>query len=346
MSIAERGTVAPGAGLRTMRGVVVEADGGVRVRHDLPLPGDPGIGQVLVRILGVGLCGTDAALASGRRAVPTTPWLLGHEAVGEVRRVGPGVRGAAAGDLVVLEPNLPDLTCAACEAGHTSRCAHRRSSGVLTQPGFMTDMVLHPAEFVHRAPAGARIEDLVCVEPASVAAAAVRRSGITAGASAVVLGAGAQGLFAVQCLRAVGVRPLVTDIRPERVDLAVRHGAQPVPATGWQAAYVFDTTGAPAALAGVIDHIAVGGKVTVVGESSAPLGLTSLQLVQRQLTVVGSFIYDHPRDFAAVMDLIGQGAIRPGELLRPGASIDDAPALLADLQGRPGKPWLDLRSRG
>lgn len=326
------------------RGVVLLDDGQVAVRR-LRTPGVPPPGQLLIQVLAVGVCGTDAALALGHRAAPHTPWLLGHEAVGEIRALGGGTEAAGwrVGQRVVLEPNQSDLTCAECRAGNTSRCSQRRSSGVLTQPGFMTDLVIHPAQFTHAAPGEATIEDLVCVEPLSVAVAAVRRSGIGPGQSACVLGAGAQGQFAAQLLRSLEITPWVVDLCPDRVGLAVEHGARPLPNGAWSVDHLFDTTGSPEALAAQIEHLRPGGTVTVVGESHHPMRISSFQLVQRQLTLKGSFIYDHPHDFAHALDLISHGAVQPGAVLRPASSITDAAEILADLHNAAGKPWIDLR---
>ncbi len=323
-----------------MRGIAI-TDAGVEVLDGLAEP-QPAEGEILVRVLAVGLCGTDVTLAAGRREVPFKPWVLGHEAVGEVVSVGPGVSGWWPRDLAVLEPNLPCLACAACERGFTSACSRRASAGVKTQPGFMTEFVSHPAEFTFKAPSTTPIEDLVCAEPMAVARSAVRRSGIEPGSSALILGAGAQGLFTVQILTTMGVVPAVTDLDAERVRLAVRHGAVDLNDDDRAYDHVFDAVGAPAALRAALDRAALGCRVTVVGESHDPLPLSSLELVQKQLTLRGSFIYDHPVDFQSTLKAITQGRVRPHEVLQDPLSLDDAARWLRRPFGA-GKAWVDLR---
>lgn len=332
---------APGDGIR---GIVIGAGGEVEMRADLPAPGQPPAGHLLVRVLGAGICGTDLALTSSAPPAPVGPWSFGHEAVGTVCALGPDTGGNwRVGQMVVLESNMPDLSCSFCLAGHTSRCRHMRSAGVLTQPGFMNDLVIHPAEFTHRAPAGTEVEDLVCVEPLAVAVAAARRSGIELGQSVLVLGAGTQGLFMVQVLRAMGFRPFLTDLHEEWVAFGLRYGAAALPSGDWHVDHVFDAAGSPEALGGIVDHLAPGAIVTIVGESNEPFEITGVQMVQRQITLFGSFIYDHPRDFVTALDLIGRGEVDTRGLLRSPVTMGEAPQLLTVASSEPGKPWIDLR---
>lgn len=324
--------------------VALGADGRTAVLPADPLPDGPSAHELELRVLAVGICGTDVTLASGSRAVPSHPWVLGHEAVGEVTRVGADVTGWEVGQVGVLEPNVADLTCEACRSGFTSACANRTSSGVLTQPGFLAQQVVHPAGFVHHAPAGASVEDLVCVEPMAVAQAAIRRAGVGEGDRMLVLGAGSQGLLATQILRARGVEVIVTDLCDERVERARTLGARRLdPAQDRGFAHVLDTTGSAEAIPQVLAQLAVGAQVTVVGESAAPVALSSQEVVHRQLVLRGSFIYDHPRDFADVLAGIGSGALAPRRILRPPTTLADAAALLTGRTDGAGKPWVDLR---
>ena len=76
----------------------------LRVTDDWPEP-VAGSGQVIVRVGGVGICGSDLALLSGTRRAPRYPWVPGHEAFGEVVLAGEGVDRARVGQRVVIEPN-------------------------------------------------------------------------------------------------------------------------------------------------------------------------------------------------------------------------------------------------
>ncbi|MGC1567863.1 MAG: alcohol dehydrogenase catalytic domain-containing protein, partial [Trebonia sp.] len=105
----------------------------LRVADDWPEP-SAGSGQVVVRVLGVGICGSDLALLSGARRAPGYPWVPGHEAFGEVVATGDGVSRDRAGQRVVIEPNYPGLRCPACRSGRTSMGPDRVIVG-FTAPG-------------------------------------------------------------------------------------------------------------------------------------------------------------------------------------------------------------------
>lgn len=323
-----------------MRAIAL-TDSGAALLDGFPEP-SPRPDQLLVRVLAVGLCGTDVTLASGRRGVPFKPWVLGHEAVGQVLAVGADVVGWHPNDIAVLEPNLPCLTCPTCRRGFTSACAQRGSAGVKTQPGFMAERVAQPAEFAFKAPAGVPLEALVCTEPMAVARAAVRRSGIAPGASALIIGAGAQGLFAAQLLVASGVTPAITDVRADRIELATQHGAVDAASDQRTYDYVFDAAGAPLALKSVLARLNAGARIMCVGESHEPMAISTQELVQAQLTLTGSFIYDHPGDFEATLNDIASGRVHPEAVLAEPFDLADSVSWLMQPSGA-GKAWVDLR---
>lgn len=321
-----------------MQALVLTTDG-VAVSDDTPEP-RLGDADVEVAMRGVGVCGTDLALVRGDRSVPERPWIIGHEGVGTVSRLGSAVTSLKVGDLVALEPNVVDLTCAACVAGHTSRCEHRTSAGIST-PGYLADRAVVPAEFAWKLPDDIALEDAVCIEPMSVAVAAVRRSELPDDARVLVLGAGAQGLLTVLALRARNLTPAVTDLQDDRVDLAMSLGATEL---GDQHLFthVIDTTGSPAALHAVLGRLAGGAHITVVGESPKPLQLSTQDIVQQELTIRGSFIYDHPIDFRTTIDLITSGAARPRDIVRHRASLADAATAIQQSPERVGKTWIAI----
>ena len=100
-----------------MRAVVLgDTPWSLRVADGWPEP-ELGSGQVMVRVRGVGICGSDLALISHARRAPAYPWVLGHEAFGEIVAAGPGADASRVGQRVVIEPNYPCLRCPACRAG-------------------------------------------------------------------------------------------------------------------------------------------------------------------------------------------------------------------------------------
>lgn len=320
-----------------MKAAVLTEPGRVEVT-DLP---DPGCAPdaVVVRVLGVGLCGTDLSVVRGDREVPAHPWPLGHEGVGEVVEVGSRVRHRRVGQRVAIEPNYCCLRCDACRRGLTSACPHRRSVG-LTVHGLIAEHVAVPAPFAHPVADEVSLEDLVCAEPLTVARAAVRRSGVTAGRSCLVVGAGALGLFLCAALVAVGCPPRIREPDPERAALAVSLGALPDAPRETPVDHLFETSGVPAALEGGLDDLAAGGRATLLGIGTAPAALSTEKVVHRQLTVAGSFIYDHPDDFANTLRLIEDGVLALRAVLRAEYRPADVPAAFAAMAATPGKSWV------
>lgn len=328
----------------SVRSVEITAPGRVEVVTRPGPQGRPSAGHVRVRMLAVGICGTDLSLASGSRTPPELPWRLGHEGVGEITEVGPGVGEWAIGDRVALEPNITCGQCEYCRRGVTSACASRLSAGVLTQPGFLAEAVDHPGGFCHRLQTGIPVERAVCAEPLTVAASAIRRTELEGGEEVLVIGAGAQGLLATLVLVDLGYRPWMSEPNEARLRLAVELGARAfVPGAGPAPRIVIDAAGVPEGLAAVVDHLAPFAKVTVVGEDQDRLGASSFDIVQRQLSIRGSFIYEHPQDMATAVAMLG--TLPTEAIVGPGLPLDDAPELLGvDAGHRPGvKQWVDLR---
>lgn len=326
-----------------MRSAEINAPGGVEILQRPTPQGLLGSRDLRIRMIAVGICGTDHSLASGRRVPPELPWRLGHEGFGEVLEVGTDVRGTIAGDRVALEPNITCGKCEYCAIGTTSACTSRLSAGVRTRPGFLAEVVDHPSAFCHRVGPGVPVERAVCAEPLAVAAAAIRRAELHGGATVLVIGAGAQGLLSIMILASRGYRPLVSEPNDERRALAIELGAQVfVPGVSPSPDSVIDAAGVPEALGSVVDHLAAFATVTLVGEDHHHLGASSFDIVQRQLRIRGSFIYEHPQDMAEAVSLL---TVLPTEkIMGPALALEDVPGLFADSsEHRSGvKQWVDM----
>jgi alcohol dehydrogenase/L-iditol 2-dehydrogenase len=321
---------------------VLREPGAVDVRHDWPEP-SCGPDEVIVAVRAVGLCGSDLAVFTGKRAVPALPWVLGHEAIGDIVAVGERVSDRQIGQRVVIEPNYPCLECPSCLAGATATCPRRRAVGI-SEPGALVERLAVPAGFAWPVPASWPDEDLVCVEPMAVARSAVVRSGARAGVRCLVVGAGAQGLLVCQTLLAVGAVPYVTDPNPGRARLARELGAHDLAELNDAAMFgvVIETSGAPEALELAVFRAAPDGCVALIGQSSVPARLASFPIVQRRLTLRGCLIYDHPDDFASTIRALSQAAARPGSVVRARYPLAEAARALREAGQVAGKSWIAL----
>ncbi|MEV4729995.1 alcohol dehydrogenase catalytic domain-containing protein [Saccharopolyspora sp. NPDC049426] len=306
---------------------------------DVPEPAC-GPRDVVVRMLGVGLCGTDTAVVRGRRKTPQLPWVLGHEGVGEIVAVGEAIRDRQVGQRVAVEPNYCCLSCDPCQAGFTSGCRKRNAVG-LTTPGLLAERVAVPAAFAHPIADHVSLADLVCVEPLTVARAAVRRSGAREQQHCLVVGAGSQGLLLCQSLLEVGITPAVQEPHAGRHELAMSLGAT-VDDPHQEVDHVFETSGAPGALDAALEHLRPGGHATVVGMNSGPLALSSHAIVSQQWSITGSLIYDHPVDFADTIAALEKGALEPHRVLQARFHLDEAAEAFTAVAATPGKCWISF----
>jgi alcohol dehydrogenase/L-iditol 2-dehydrogenase len=311
---------------------------------DIP---DPSVGpdDVEIAVGGVGLCGSDLSVFSGHWRAPEYPWVMGHEIFGTVVGVGPGVSPERVGETVVVEPNIACLTCAQCQRGWTSACVSRQSIGMNRQGGLAERLVV-PARFawaIH----GLGPTDLVCVEPATVALAALRRLGSPMASSALVVGAGAQGLLMSLVLQHRGTGVDVFDINPDRLAFAADLGARPLdlqPDRRFD--LVVDTVGSPGSIETALGSISVGGTLLILGLDDRPLGFTAQTLVRRQLVVRGSLTYDHPNDFASSVAAISERRLVPGRIVRHAYALEEAQAAFEQGASAVGKSWIRISREG
>ncbi len=205
---------------------VFPADKKVRV-VDEPEPPPPGPGQVEVDILEVGVCGTDYDILAGTHGSPPSGsdhLVIGHESLGRVGRVGPGVQGLHAGDLAVLMVRrpCPHERCIACRGGRADFCytGDFTERGIKGAPGFMTERVVDDQQYIVPMPAGLR--DIgVLTEPLTIAEKALQEvvevqrrlpwglpgtgeAGRSYRHKAAVLGAGPVGLLGAMALAVRG----------------------------------------------------------------------------------------------------------------------------------------------
>ena len=323
-----------------MRAIVYTAPQQVGLVEDWPEP-ECGAGEVLVEMRAVGLCGSDLTVYDGHRALPSLPWVMGHEGGGTVVAVGDAVEDRHVGQRVVIEPNYPCLDCPACASGVTSACPRRRILGMDT-PGILAERVAVPAPFAWPVPERWPDEVLACFEPLAVARAAVRRSGARPGDPCLVVGAGSQGMFVCLSLLALGALPYVTDPHEGRVVLAEKLGAQRADLGTGGYPHVFETAGPPAAFATALSSVAATGTVTLIGLSHEPVQLSTADVVRRGLTIRGSIIYDHPQDFADTRAAVAGTDIRPERAVHCGIGPAHAAAAFAEARTVPGKSWIDL----
>ncbi|MBN8995823.1 MAG: alcohol dehydrogenase catalytic domain-containing protein [Rhizobiales bacterium] len=316
-----------------MRAIVIEGPGRVALRDVASAA--PGAGEVRLRPLAVGICGTDVEIADGTMPYFTSgmaayPVIPGHEWVGEIESVGAGVEGFRAGDRVVGECSIGCGRCALCRAGDYHRCLARTETGILNRNGGFAEFLTFPAAYLHRISPRLPVEVAALVEPSAVAFNGVRRAGITPRDDVVVLGDGPIGLLVLQVARAFGARSVtVVGGTPARLAIAERTGATATvdfsstgnvleavrSAAGAAPSVVIEATGNPAAAGTAIATVASGGRIVFLGifagQKADQVDLD--RIVTGDITIRGAL--GSPGVWPDVIALIEGGRIDPGILV-------------------------------
>jgi len=313
------------------------------VVDDIPEP-EVGPDEVRIAVGGVGLCGSDLSVFSGKWTAPLYPWVMGHEAFGTIESVGPGVPRERLGQTVVVEPNVACLACDQCRRGRTSACVARQSVGMNRQ-GALAERLVVPSRFAWPI-SGVSPTGLVCVEPTTVVLAALRRLGTPLPESVLVVGVGAQGLLMSLVLLDRGVAVHVFDVNADRVAFAAGLGASPAAIDEASPRFdlVVDTVGSPASVEVALGRLEVGGTLLFLGLDGRPLELTAQTLVRRQLVLQGSLTYDHPADFAETIALVGGGGFAPNRIVGDAYALDDAQLAFERSGSAVGKTWIRVGS--
>ncbi|MGS4944697.1 zinc-dependent alcohol dehydrogenase family protein [Meridianimarinicoccus sp. RP-17] len=270
----------------------------------------PGPGEVLVAVRASGLCHTDIEVMRGNYGSSAFPVVPGHEYAGVVTDIGAGVTDIAAGDRVVVDPNIECGDCRACRRGWAHLCDRLGAYGVTVDGGFA-------AQSVVRASAVYPIGDLpfgraALAEPMACVLNGIDALGVTMAETALIFGAGPMGVLMALALRSRGVTQVVmVDLDDSRLELAdsFRLGAVAAGSAaleGWRhgADLAVDATGVPAVAAGLPDYLAPGGGGLFFGvcPASARIEISPFDIFRRQLRLVGSHSLNH--NIPAALDAI------------------------------------------
>ncbi len=269
---------------------------------------EPAAGQVLVEVSSVGVCGSDVHwFKDGRigELVVQGPLVLGHEASGVVRALGPGVSRLEVGQRVALEPGVPCRRCRACRTGHYNLCPDVKFFATPPVDGAFARFVVHDQDFAYPLPEHVSDDAGALLEPLSVAIWATWKARISVGDRVLVTGAGPIGLLATAVARQAGASEvIVSDAIPARLPRAKQMGATevldvssaapgaPRAGDGLDADVLIECSGATAALEFGLRGLRAAGRAVVVGMSADSHVKVPLSFVQRrEIELTGTFRY-------------------------------------------------------
>ena len=306
--------------------VVVTAEHEVTLTT-VPAP-RPAVGEVLVRAVLSGVCGSDTHAQHGRHPHIRLPYAPGHEVVGVVEELGADVTAVAVGDRVTVEPTLPCWRCKQCSAGRQNLCEQLTFFGCGHDQGGMAQLFTVPADRLHRIPDAMDDVTASLIEPLSTPVHAVRLAGSVHGRTVVVLGAGTIGLLVLAVVRSQGAaRVVVSDVLAGKRERALRLGADAVvdasapdvvervrSALGESADVVFDCVAIQSTVDQAVELARKAGTVVVVGVPTAPVTVDLPTLQDEQVRLQGAATY-LPEDYAASIELLLSGAVRSDDMV-------------------------------
>ena len=289
--------------------------------RDVPEP-KPNTGEVVLRVLAAGICGSELHGFVAHAARRTPPLIMGHEFSGEVAEVGHGVKEFKVGDIVVASSQIACGHCEYCLDAEVQLCRNGEVFGT-KRPGAFAEKVAVPVTTLMPLPKGVTPIQAALAEPLGNAIHVVRLTQQRFPEVAVVLGAGTIGLFVLQVLKASGaLRVLVSDVSDARLVVAKRLGADVTvnakqgdiiaaakDASGGRGAdVVVDAVGATATRRAAITAARPGGEVVWLGLHDDPTDLSGFDVVLREKHVTGSFAVTH-RDMRSALNLFAAGKI-------------------------------------
>lgn len=208
----------------------------IRVER-IPLPREPGPGEVLLRVTVTSICGSDLHTYLDGRIGDTlvqSPLILGHEFAGVVAAMGPDARDGLdeplrPGQRVAVDPAMPCGRCEFCEKGHPNLCRRMHFCGLWPDDGSLCEYMIMPGRSCFPVPDCISDIEAALLEPLGVGMHAVDLAKLRVGESVAILGAGPIGLMILEMTRLSGADPIfVTEPLPWRAELARRYGATEV----------------------------------------------------------------------------------------------------------------------
>lgn len=315
-------------------------------KHDIRIEtqsvGQPGAGQVLVRMGAGGICGSDLHYYHDGGFGPIRvqePIILGHEIAGTIEALGSGVTTLKVGDRVAINPSHPCGHCKYCAEGKYQHCLEMRFLGSALrfpheQGGFRQHMIVAAPQCVP-VDGHVGIGEAACAEPLAVCVHAANRAGDLAGKKVLVTGAGPIGsLCAAVAIHRGASEVVVTDLQDATLAVATAVGATRTVNVISQAAamegyatdkgwfdVVFECSAAPSALKSAIAALRPLGilvQVGVAGDVPLPLNM----IVGKEIDFRGTHRFHG--EFADAVDLINSGGINVKPIITASLPLDDA----------------------
>lgn len=325
-----------------MKQIVLDSPG-VFQERDVPIP-DPATGEALLRMEKVGVCGSDFHAFAGRHPIYTYPRVIGHELSATVIGIDSNEGGIQVGDKCAIEPYVACGRCRACNKGKNNCCEQLRVLGIHVDGG-LQEYFSVPVVLLHKSDL-LSLDQLALVETLGIGAHAVLRSGLTAGDSAIIVGAGPIGIAVAQFAAASGAKIHIIEKVESRRNFVQEMGYTAFPASeGRRADVVFDATGNAAAMGESLTCVATGGSLVFVGLTREPVCIDDSLFHRKEATIMAS--RNSYGLFPQIIKRIEEGSIDTSHWITDRLTLTQVATEFENLPTRPGliKAIVDVRER-
>ena len=319
-----------------MRVAMYYNNGDVRL-EEMPRP-KIGPGEILVKVIASGICGSDVMEWYRIRKAPL---VLGHEIGGEIAEIGEGVGRYKIGDRVFVSHHIPCNTCHYCLMGYHTACEILHTTNY--DPGGFAEYIRVPELNVDRGvfilPEELSFEDGVFIEPLACVVRGQRVANLQAGQSVLILGSGISGLLHLLLARTLGAgRIIATDVSEYRLQMArafgadaVLQAAEDIPESvrrinkGRLADLVIVCTGAPAAFHQALKAVDRGGTILCFAttEPDVELSIPLNEFWRNEIKLMPSY-GNSPLDATVAIELIRSGRVPVGKMITHRLPLDKA----------------------
>jgi L-iditol 2-dehydrogenase len=291
-------------------------------------------GEILVRMMASGICGTDVMEWYRRRKAPC---ILGHEMAGVIEETGGEVQKFRRGDRVFVSHHVPCFHCRYCQKGDFTACETLHRGNYM--PGGFSEYIRVPEQNVAHGtfllPESMGYDEASMIEPLGCVLAGQNLMGLESDQTVLIIGSGVSGLLHIKLSKLTGARVIATDINEERLHRAGEYGADSVINAstysteelkrinrGRLADRVIVCAGAEDAAMTALSSVDRKGKVLFFAVPEKDISIPAVRCWRDEVTIAFSYGAS-PRDLHSAMEIIGNGGINIREMITHRVSLSD-----------------------
>lgn len=290
-----------------------------------------------IKVVSMGICGSDISAYLGKLPLGKLPRVLGHEIAGIITEIQENDKGLKVGDKVAVEPYQYCGKCYPCSKGRTNSCENMKVIGVHEHGGYR-EYISHPVHLLHKLPEEISWEHAAMVEPLTISMHGVDRGRIEEGEYVVVTGAGTIGILAALYAKHLGAKTILVDPLQKRLDIAKSLGIDYVInptesndveiisniTNGKMAGCVVEASGAEIAIQNTIKYVSDIGRVVLVGYPKKEVSLPTFLITRKEIDFLGA--RNCVKLFPKAIELIYSKKILVDDIITNVISFDEMPS--------------------